>query len=198
MSGAAPGSEREMAALLRQGEVAAIEWLYEQYGRLALGLAYRIVRDDAAAEDVVQDAFLAVWRNAKAFDADRGSLRTWLLAIVRNRAIDHVRGATRLASFPPPLWGSVRLGRATPAPSAEQFPDAWEAVSLELERKQVREALESLPQQQRESLELAYFEGLSQSEIADRTKLPLGTVKSRMRLGLEKIRSFLQARGLEP
>jgi RNA polymerase sigma-70 factor (ECF subfamily) len=190
-----------MAALLRQGEVAAIEWLYDQYGRLALGLAYRIVRDNAAAEDVVQDAFLAIWRNAKGFDAGRGNLRAWLLAIVRNRAIDHVRRASKsrtstspptLVDPPPPLRARAGVG------GPEQVPDAWETVSLELERKQVREALASLPQPQRESLELAYFEGLSQSEIADRTKLPLGTVKSRMRLGLEKIRSFLQARGLEP
>ncbi len=187
MSGAAPESEREMAALLRRGEASAIEWLYDRYGRLAFGLAFHMLKDASAAEDIVQEAFLAVWRNALRFDADRGSLRAWLLAIVRNRAIDQLRGRV---SGPTPMYGTE------PAPETEPM-DVWEAMSLELERKQVREALASLPLEQRQSLELAYFEGLSQSEIAARMAVPLGTVKGRMRLGLEKLRSFLQARGLE-
>jgi RNA polymerase sigma-70 factor (ECF subfamily) len=188
MRGAAPESEREMAALLRRGEASAIEGLYARYGRLAFGLAFRILGDGGAAEDVVQEAFLALWRNALRFDAERGSLRAWLLAIVRNRAVDQLRGR-RTA-----LENSVEM---VAAPRAEEM-EAWEAMSLELERKQVREALASLPQEQRQSLELAYFEGLSHSEIATRMEVPLGTVKGRMRLGLEKVRSFLQARGLEP
>lgn len=177
-----------MAALLQRGEASAIEWLYDRYARLAFGLAYHILKDASAAEDAVQDAFLSVWRNALRFDAGRGSLRAWLLAIVRNRAIDQLRGRAAAA---PALYGPDA------APDAE-FMDAWEAMSLELERKQVREALASLPPEQRQSLELAYFEGLSQSEIAGRLALPLGTVKGRIRLALEKVRSFLQARGLEP
>jgi RNA polymerase sigma-70 factor, ECF subfamily len=188
MSGAAPESEREMAALLRRGEASAIEWLYDRYARLAFGLAFHILKDASTAEDVVQEAFLAIWRNALRFDAGRGSLRAWLLAIVRNRAIDQLRGRASAAA--------ATYGPDT-APEAESM-DAWEAMSLELERKQVREALASLPQEQRQTLELAYFEGLSQSEIAARMDVPLGTVKSRIRLGLEKVRSFLQARGLEP
>jgi RNA polymerase sigma-70 factor (ECF subfamily) len=188
MSGAAPESEREMAALLRRGEASAIEWLYDRYARLAFGLAFHMLKDASAAEDVVQDAFLAIWRNALRFDAGRGSLRAWLLAIVRNRAIDQLRGR---AAAPPVVFD------ASAAPEGE-FMDAWEAMSIELERKQVREALASLPLEQRQSIELAYFEGLSQSEIATRLALPLGTVKGRLRLALEKVRSFLQARGLEP
>jgi RNA polymerase sigma-70 factor, ECF subfamily len=177
-----------MAALLRSGEAAAIEWLYDRYGRLAFGLAVRILNDGSAAEDVVQEAFLAIWRNARLFDVERGSLRTWLLSIVRNRAIDHLRGRHNAAHDQ----------LETMPASRANVTDAWEAVSLELERKQVREALASLPEVQRQSLELAYFEGLSHSEIASRMEVPLGTVKGRMRLGLEKVRSFLEARGLEP
>lgn len=188
MSGAAPESEREMAALLRRGEASAVEWLYDRYGRLAFGLAYHILKDASAAEDVVQEAFLSLWRNAPRFDDARGSLRAWLLSIVRNRAIDQLRGRTQA---PAAGYGIV-------SDPESDITDAWQAVSLDLERKQVREALASLPPEQRQSLELAYFEGLSQSEIAGLMDVPLGTVKGRMRLGLEKLRSFLQARGLEP
>src|SRR5919108_5701594 len=184
MSGAAD-SEREMVAQLQRGEAAAIASIYDRYGRLAYSLAQRILNDAAASEDVVQDAFLALWRNAVAFDASRGSLRGWLLSIVHNRAIDRIRGTGQPGRLAP-LEAAGRAG---------EVPDAWESVSVELERKQIREALSSLPVEQRRTVELAYYGGLTHVEIARQMAVPLGTVKSRMRLGLEKLRSFLQARG---
>jgi RNA polymerase sigma-70 factor, ECF subfamily len=180
-------SEHELAARLRRGEAAGIESLYDRYGRLAYSLAYRMLNDAAAAEEIVQEAFLALWRNASSFDAARGTLRAWLLAIVRNRAIDRLRGGRGLQA----MASIEQLDRST------EVPDAWETVSLELERKQVREAVAALPAEQRRTLELAYFGGLTHVEIAKQMEVPLGTVKGRLRIGLEKVRSFLIARGVE-
>jgi len=178
--------DAEIAAQLRRGEATAIGRLYDRYGRLAYGLALRMLNDRGAAEDVVQDAFLDVWRNAGSFDTSRGTVRNWLLSIVHNRAIDRVRGA-------------ARIRRETQLEAAERtagVPDAWEALSLELERTQIREAFAQLPDAQRRTLELAYFGGYTHVEIARQMDVPLGTVKGRMRIGLEKMRSFLQARGV--
>jgi len=175
-----------MAARLKRGETTAIESLYDRYGRLAYGLAFRILNERGAAEDVVQDAFVSVWRNAAGFDASRGSLRNWLFSIVRNRAIDRLRGSTRIRN-------EIDLADAEPR---AQVPDAWEAVALDLERKQIQEGFGELPDPQRRTLELAYFGGYTHVEIASRMHVPLGTVKSRMRIGLEKMRTFLKARGV--
>ena len=109
-----------MAAQLKRGESTAIESLYDRYGRLAFGLAFRILNERGAAEDVVQDAFVSVWRNAAGFDARRGSLRNWLLSIVRNRAIDRLRGSARVRS---------EIDLADAGQRAE-VPDVWEAVAL--------------------------------------------------------------------
>jgi RNA polymerase sigma-70 factor (ECF subfamily) len=186
--GAAAESEREMVSQLQRGEAAAIESLYDRYGRLAYSLAYRMLNDVGASEDVVQEAFLSLWQNAPTFDAARGSLRAWLLSMVHNRAIDRLRGTKRHRGLAP----------LEEADRTADVPDAWETVSLDIERKQVREALSSLPADQQRTLQLAYYGGLSQTEIARQLEVPLGTVKGRTRLGLEKLRSFLQARGLEP
>lgn len=175
-----------MAAQLKRGEATAIESLYDRYGRLAYGLAFRILNERGAAEDVVQDAFVSVWRNAARFDAGRGSLRNWLLSIVRNRAIDRLRGTARVRT-------ELQLDTAE---RTAEMPDAWEAVAMDLERKQIREGFSELPDQQRQTLELAYFAGYTHVEIASRMEVPLGTVKSRMRIGLEKMRTFLTARGV--
>lgn len=185
--GESPEQESEIVAQLQRGDVGAVEALYDRYSSLAYGLAYRILNDRTGAEDVVQDAFLALWRNARAFDAGRGSLRAWLLAIVRNRAVDRLRGRARARA-------------EAPLETAEREPDladAWEEVAIDLERKQVREAFGRLPEAQRQTLQLAYFEGYTQAEIARRMAVPLGTVKGRLRIGLEKMRAFLQARGVE-
>ncbi len=114
-----------MAAQLKRGDSTALESLYDRYGRLAYGLAFRILNDRSAAEDAVQDAFLAVWRNAAGFDTSRGSLRNWLLSIVRNRAIDRLRGNAR-------IHREVQLESVE---RAAEVPDAWQAVAVDLERK---------------------------------------------------------------
>lgn len=145
-----------------------------------------MLNDRAAAEDVVQEAFVAIWRNASSFDQARGSLRVWLLSIVRNRAIDRLRGAAKLR--PPSNPEAVR--------QESEGADTVETVVLDLARQQLREAFSCLPEAQRQTIELAYFGGLTHAEIARQMRVPLGTVKGRMRIGLEKLRSFLEARGL--
>lgn len=150
----------------------------------------RVLGDPGRSEDVVQEAFLKIWTNAGAFDATKGSLRTWLIAAVRNRAIDYLRG--RGAHERQELELQLDLTQ-----SAHRS-DPWREVSLSLERMAVREAVGSLPSEQRQAIQLAYFGGYSQREIADMTKVPLSTVKGRMRLGLEKLSSYLHGRGLTP
>jgi RNA polymerase sigma-70 factor (ECF subfamily) len=188
MSGEPDDRDGEMAAQLKRGEATAIESLYDRYGRLAYGLALRILNDRNAAEDVVQDAFLGVWRNAGSFDVSRGSLRNWLLSVVHHRAIDRLRGTAK----------TRQEAQLESIERTAGMPDPWEAVALDLERKQILEAFQQLPEAQRLTLELAYFRGYTHTEIARHLNLPLGTVKGRMRMGLEKMRSFLQARGVTP
>jgi len=148
----------------------------------------RVLGDPARAEDAVQDAFLNVWNRASSFDAARGSLRAWLLTSVRNRCIDYLRGR-----------GSHERREEELEPDAEDAQsrsDPWREVALSLERGAVRDAMASLPSEQRQVVEMAYFGGYSHSEIADMTGVPLGTVKGRMRLALEKMSSYLRGRGL--
>jgi RNA polymerase sigma-70 factor (ECF subfamily) len=179
-------SDQELAAQLQRGDAQAVAALFDRYGRLAYGLAYRMLNDAGAAEDVVQEAFLLIWRNAPSFDATRGSLRTWLLAVVRHKTVDR-----------------LRRNRSRPQSSLDAIdqpmigPDVWEMVSTNLTRDQVQQAFASLPDAQRQTIELAYLGGFTQNEIAERMNVPLGTVKGRMRIGLEKMRSFLQGRGVE-
>lgn len=186
MSGEDADEDAQTAAKLQRGDVAAIESLYDRYGRLAFGLAYRILNDRSAAEDAVQEAFVAVWHHAAGFDPSRGGLRNWLLSIVRNRAIDGLRGNAKARVEVQLDSTQSRVGAADP----------WAAVALDLERRQIREAFDELPEAQRRTLSLAYFAGLTQAEIAQLMQVPLGTVKGRMRIGLEKMRAFLQARGV--
>ena len=184
--GDAPDQDGEMVAQLQRGEAVGVEALYDKYGRLAYSLAYRILNERTAAEDVVQEAFLAMWRNARTFNAARGNLRNWLLSIVHNRAIDRVRGSTRIR----------KESQIETMERLIEVPDAWETVSAHLERKQILEGFALLPDAQRRTLELSYFGGYTHMEIAGEMGVPLGTVKGRMRMGLEKMRTFLQARGV--
>jgi RNA polymerase sigma-70 factor (ECF subfamily) len=165
------------------GEIGGLETLYDRYHTMAYALALRITTETGLAEDVVQDSFLGVWRNAARYAESKGSVRGWLLAIVRHRAIDAVRRQR----------AGVALGdEAEDAlPVALTLPDIWPEVSGRLDAQQVRVALMVLPPAQREVIELAYFDGLTQREIADRTHAPLGTVKSRMRLGLVALKEQL-------
>ena len=167
---------------LLEGHPEAVEILYDRYGALAYTLAHRILRDQQAAEDVVQDAFLSVWRNAATYSAARGSLRSWLCAIVRNRAIDRTRGRA----------GRSRLdGRLDVSCARSDTVDVCDQVIGTLEGERVRVSLSSLPAPQRQTLELAYFDGYTQSEIAQRMNVPLGTVKGRTRAGLMRLRNLL-------
>ena len=170
------------------GSQDALAQLYDRYSGLAYGIALRVLGDPGRAEDAVQEAFLNVWNRAGAFDPERGSLRSWLLTAVRNRSIDYLRGRgahERREQDLEPLTAMVGASG-----------DPWHEVSLKLERDAVREALTSLPPEQRQAVELSYFGGYSQTEIADLTRVPLGTVKGRLRLALEKLSSYLRGRGL--
>jgi RNA polymerase sigma factor (sigma-70 family) len=177
--------EADRAALARiaGGELAALEDIYDRYKTMAYSIAYRITNDATLAEDVVQDAFLGAWRNAARYVEGRGSVKTWLLSIVHHRAIDAIRRRRPTTELP-----EIDAG----LPEALTLPDVWAEVSASLDSVTVREALVALSDVQREALELAYFGGLTQQEIAERTGAPLGTVKSRMRLGLLAMRRSLE------
>lgn len=162
--------------------------LYDRYAGLAYGVAMRILGDGARAEDAIQDAFMNVWSRAASFDPEKGSLRAWLLTSVRNRCIDYLRGRGARERREEELDTDVDYGQA---PS-----DPWREVALSLERTAVRDAVSSLPAEQRQVVEMAYFGGYTHTEIADMTRVPLGTVKGRMRLALEKMSSYLLGRGL--
>lgn len=181
-------ADPDLAAALVAGSHDALAELYDRYAPLAYGVALRVLGDPARAEDVVQEAFMKIWNNAATFDAQRGSLRAWLLTVVRNRSIDYLRG--RAAHERNELELQPELAEVNPRS------DPWRQVSLSLERSAVLEALGSIPVEQRQAVELAFFGGYSQSEIAGMTRVPLSTVKGRMRLALEKLSSYLQGRGL--
>ncbi len=177
----------ELAEALAAGQVGALAQLYDRYGALAYAVSLRILGDPGRAEDVVQDAFLKLWHSAARFDAHRGSLRTWVITSVRNRSIDYLRGRS----------AHERQEREIPvdAEASGAGSDPWQEVAASIERDLIREALASLPAEQRQAVELAYFGGYSHREIAEMICVPLSTVKGRMRLALEKLHSYLQGRG---
>jgi RNA polymerase sigma-70 factor, ECF subfamily len=179
--------DNALVQLVADGDSAAIAALYDRYGRLAYGLAYRVLSDGPAAEEAVQDAFLQVWRKAATFDPERGAgFRAWLLTIVHNRAIDTVRRRSRQGAR------EVELDADAPY---EGGTDPANEVLATLDRAQVRQAMATLPDEQRTAIELAYFDGLTHREIAERAGLPLGTVKGRLRLGLHKMHEAMVAQG---
>ena len=182
---ASPGDDADRDVLMRvaAGDLDALEELYDRYKTMAYSIAYRITNDSTLAEDVVQDAFLGAWRNAARYVEGRGSVKTWLLAIVHHRAIDAVRRRRPTSELP-----DVEV----PPPAALTEPDVWMEVAAGLDAELVQRAMAELSDVQREAIELAYFSGLTQQEIADRTATPLGTVKSRMRLGLLAMRRNLE------
>lgn len=181
-------SDVQLGDQLAAGNVDALSQLYDRYGGLAYGVAVRVLGDPGRAEDVVQDVFLKLWNNADRFDAGRGSLRTWLITAVRNRSIDYLRGR----------GAHERQEREIPetVQAAGSGSDPWREVSASLEREAIQQGLAVLPVEQRQVVELAYFGGYTHSEIADMIRVPLSTVKGRMRLSLEKLHSYLQGRGL--
>ena len=180
--------DEALLALASRQDEAALAQLYDRYGRVAYGLALRLVRDQALAEDAVQEAFLTVWRRAGSFRPERAKPSTWILTLVHRRAVDVVRREERR--------------RAQPLLEGQEEPDeralpADEEIALTDRRRLVQEALRQLPDEQREALELAYYGGLTQSELAERLSVPLGTIKSRMFTGLRRLRDLLAEAGLD-
>jgi RNA polymerase sigma-70 factor (ECF subfamily) len=177
-------ADEELMPLIGEKDAAAFEVFYDRHGGAAYSLAYRIVGERAAAEDVTQEAFVSIWRSGARYDRARGSVRSWMLGIVRNRGIDLLR--SRSSRAPKLGFDDEAVLEQRPA---DEFTDT-EALRRETARE-VRGALDELPGEQSKVIELAYFGGFSQSEIATMVGVPLGTVKGRMRLGLEKIRGRL-------
>lgn len=175
-------TDARLAARVRSGNREALGELYDRHAGPALAVALRVTADRSEAEDVVHDAFVAVWRKIDRFDPERGSLRGWLMTIVRNRAIDRVR--TRRPAIELEDADQRSLLRTGPNPT-------WEATLQRATVVDVRVALASLPEEQRRALELAYFEGYTYREVADLTGVPPGTASGRLRLGLGKLREAL-------
>jgi len=178
-------ADEDLISLVEAADADAFAALYDRHSRAAFSLAYRMMGDRQAAEDLAQDAFLKVWRNASSYRAERGSVRTWILSIVHNRGIDQLRShASRRRT-------QDRIEASAPrSQPSEAFAETWRNS----QRDQVREALNTLPPEQLKILELAYFSGYTHVEISELLRLPLGTVKGRMRLGLKKIRDFFESR----
>ena len=174
-------ADEELISFVGRGDAEAFAVLYDRHSRPAYSLAYRIMGERQAAEDVVQDSFLKVWRAATSYRAARASVRTWLLSIVHNRGIDQLRSTASRRRMQEKVEASAP--RSQPS---EAFSESWRNS----QRDQVREALKSLPEEQLKVLELAYFSGYTHLEIAELLSLPLGTVKGRMRLGLKKMRDY--------
>jgi RNA polymerase sigma-70 factor (ECF subfamily) len=177
-------ADEELMALLQEGSTRAFELVYDRHGGAAFSLAYRMVPNRTTAEDITQEAFLSIWRSRTRYEPTRGSVRTWVLGIVHNRAIDALRR------------NIVHDRRRTSAEGLEEREEAPERTEIEVARLQeahsVRDALKELPKEQARVLELAYFGGFSHSQIAEMLEMPIGTVKGRMRLGLEKLRRALE------
>ncbi len=166
---------------LADRDLGALAELYDRYGRLAYSLAYRILGESEAAEDVVQDAYISAWRGAGSYRRERGNARAWLLSIVHHRAVDVLRRKTTFRPAPLEV-AETQAGEDDTALSAEK----------NVEHRTVREALEALPQAQRRTIELAYFGGYTHVELSELMGVPLGTVKGRMRIGLQKMRRALE------
>ena len=178
-------SDESLLSLVASSDEDALAALYDRFGRIAYGLALRILRDPALAQDAVQEAFLGVWRNADRFLAERAKASTWILTLVHRRAVDLVRREERRRADP--------LDDVAPPTGEATDEEAW----LRAQRQVVQEALRKLPDDQREAIELAYYGGFTQSELAERLGVPLGTIKSRMFTGLKRLRELLAQAGLD-
>jgi RNA polymerase sigma-70 factor (ECF subfamily) len=178
-------ADEDLISLVVGGDARAFAPLYDRHSRAAYSLAYRLTNGRQAAEDLLQESFIKAWRSAGGYRAGRGSVRTWILSIVRNRAVDHFRSqATRQRTRE-----KIQTSAPVSGPN-EAFAEAWR----NFERGLLRRSLEALPHEQREVLALNHLSGLTHAEIAERLRLPLGTVKGRMRLGLEKLRKNSELR----
>ncbi len=184
-------ADEDLMACLEAGETGAFAVLYDRHSRAAYSLAYRMMGERQAAEDLLQDAFLKVWRSSGAYRAERGSVRTWVLSVVHNRGVDQIRSAASRRRTQEKATVSAEAAQAT-VQQSEAFDETWRNSR----REQVITALKTLPPEQIRVLELAYFSGYTHVEIANLLDVPLGTVKGRMRLGLKKVREFFDSKGL--
>jgi RNA polymerase sigma-70 factor (ECF subfamily) len=179
----AKASDVELLHAIAGGDEAALARLYDAYRVILFGLLVRILNSREEAEDILQDVFIQVWRRAKDFDEKRGRPFTWLVTLARSRAIDRLRL----------LGARQRLAIGAAQEQTEAVSDALLDTIKVAQKEVVRRALDELPEEQRQTLVLAYFDGLTQSEIASRLKTPLGTVKTRMRSGMIKLRGLLES-----
>jgi len=184
-----PMADELLARRVRDGDRDALGQLYDRYAGLALATALRVTGDRDAAEEVVHDAFVAVWQKIDRFDGERGSLRAWLLTVVRHRAIDRVRGRRM----------SMEIGEADAQSLLRSGPNpTWEAAVDRMGAERLRTAIAELPGEQRQAIELAYFGGRTYREIASLTGVPLGTANGRLRLALARLRDTLRRSEADP
>ncbi|WP_160145878.1 RNA polymerase sigma factor [Dictyobacter aurantiacus] len=179
-----------MLQALTSGAMWAMELLYDRYSRILYSFAYRMVSDHQVAEDLLQEAFMAVWKRSVTYSRQAGTVRSWLFSIMHHRAIDYLRAVKRRS-----VLNEVTLDEADQDEHVA-FADTWDQVWRSVQSHQVREALMSLSAEQRLVIELAYFQGWTHTEIAEGCNLPLGTVKARMRLGLQHLKRRLEGMGV--
>ncbi len=183
-------SDEMLIHAIASGAVWAMQPLYERYSRILYSLVYRMVSDHQIAEDLIQDAFLSVWKRATSYSPQSGAVRSWLISIAHHRTIDYLRGVRRRSVLQEATWEDVERDERTAQPDAE------EGALKSIQSEQVRRALMKLPPEQRMVIELAYFQGWTHSEIAAGSQIPLGTVKARMRLGIMHLKRVLAQMGI--
>jgi RNA polymerase sigma factor (sigma-70 family) len=179
-----------LISAIARGAVWAMEPLYDRYHRMMYSLAYRMVADHQVAEDLLQDVFLSIWKRATSYSPQAGAVRSWLLSIMHHRTIDYLRAVRRRSTLKEAAWEEVERDESV------AFPDVWDEAWQRVQSAKVREALLSLPVEQRMVIELAYFQGWTHTEIAQGCQIPLGTVKARMRLGLIRLKKRLEEMGI--
>ncbi len=184
-------SDEALLNAIANGAVWAMDSLYQRYSRILYSLAYRMVADHQIAEDLLQDAFLSVWKRSTSFSPQAGAARSWLISILHHRAIDHLRRVRRRSSMQEAPLEEIELDETT------AVSDVWDEVWHSIQSSQVRAALMKIPTEQRMVIELAYFQGWTHTEIAEGTQTPLGTVKARMRLGLNHLKRALLEEGID-
>ena len=184
-------SDEALLDAIAGGAAWAMESLYQRYSRILYSLAYRMVADHQVAEDLLQDAFMAVWKRSTSYSTQAGTARSWLISILHHRAIDYLRKVRRRSVIQEAPLEELEFEETV------AIPDVWDEAWRNLQNSQVRAALLRIAPEQRLVIELAYFQGWTHSEIAEGTQTPLGTVKARMRLGLQHLKRILQQMGMD-
>ena len=187
-------SDPELMHAIGRQDRQAFETLYDRYNRLVFSTAYRVLQDAQGAEDVAQEVFVRLWKNPDRYDEQRGRFLGWLLSVTRNRAIDEVRSRKRRPLTESQVGNPEDSGSLADETPSEPARAAMELAEMTDQREMVRQALAELPEEQRVAIEMAYYKGLTQVEIATELDTPLGTVKTRVRLGMQKLRVALQGR----